>query len=312
VSVPPEPHPLDYDWRFTHDTVQLLAKLAPQQGETLILGAPSVARFLEASGRQVILVDRQPLQGVTKHLARDAATFALSPSVFAGAIVDPPWYPNRWRLWTAWVARSVGIDRDIFVSIWPADTRPSAASEIDSINQWLLNWSEIESLPFPVRYDTPIFERAAISASEDKNLAISPGVGSLLRVRVKRLPPAEGPIEQDPTWLRFIINDYQLALRREPTFGKIPSIHRLRKAHDWTWPFVSERAPERQLISLWSSRNEVAGVSSSSALVASIRTAIKSTTVEQFEKALIKFPSLLDWQIPRPPYRRVLEWSHPQ
>jgi hypothetical protein len=312
LSGPPEPHPLDYDWRFTHDTVQWLAELAPQHGETLILGAPSVARFLQASKRDVILVDRQPLQGVTKHLARDAATFALPTRAFARAIVDPPWYPHHWRLWTAWVARSIGMDRDIFVSIWPSETRPRAASEINAIDQWLSGWAEIESVPFPVRYETPIFEQAAISASGDGKLTASPGVGRLLRVHVKRLPPAERPLDQHPTWLRFTVNDYQLALRLDPAFAEVPSMRRLAKAHDWIWPFVSERAPERDLIDLWSSRNEVAIVSSSSALAGSIRTAIKAMTVEEFDKALVNFPGLLEWQIPRPPYRRVLEWYHPQ
>jgi hypothetical protein len=312
LSVPPEPHPLDYDWRFTHATVQWLAELAPQHGETLILGAPTVARFLQASKRDVFLVDRQPLQGVSNHWARDAATFALPNRAFAGAIIDPPWYPQYWRLWVTWVARSVGVDRDIFVSIWPSETRPNAALEINAIDQWLSGWAEIESVPFPMRYETPIFEQAAISAAGNKKFTASPGRGRLLRIHVKRLPPAEPPPVQHPTWLRFTINDYQLALRLGPGFADVPSMRRLSKTQDWIWPFVSKRAPERDLIDLWSSRNEVAIITSSSTLAKSIRMAIKATTVEEFERALLNWPGLLEWQIPRPPYRRVLEWHHPQ
>lgn len=314
MSRSPEPHPLDYDWRFTNDTVEYLAKLAPQHGETLILGAPSVARFLQGSGQHVTLVDRQPLQGVANQIARDPATFDLPSRGFAAAILDPPWYPNCWRLWIAWVARTIGLDRDILASIWPAETRPSAESELARIYQWLLGWSEVERLPSVVRYQTPIFEQAAICASRDKRLAASPGVGHLLRIRATNIPPPEPPVEQRSTWRRFVINDYQLALRCEPSTGDAPSIRRLGEAQHWVWPFVSERAPERNLIGLWSSRNEVAVVSGSSTLASWITAAIKSTTAEQFEKTLERFGALalLEWQMPRPPYWRILEWHHPQ
>jgi hypothetical protein len=292
--------------------VQRIAELAPHRGEVLILGAPSVARSLQGSNRTVFLVDRQPIQGVAKHLARDAATFPLPPRSFSGALIDPPWYPHHWRLWTAWVARSIGMGRDIFVSIWPLETRPSAASEINAIHDWLSGWAEIERVPFPVRYETPIFEQAAVSASGDSRLRASPGVGRLLRVHVQRLPAVERPLDQDPSWLRFTINDYQLALRLERNISAPPQMLRVANANEWIWPSVSRRAAKRDLIDLWSSRNEVAIVRGPNVLAAAIRTAIKAATVEQFENALVKFPGLLEWQIPRPPYRRVLEWHHPQ
>jgi hypothetical protein len=182
--------------------------------------------------------------------------------------------------------------------------------EITALNAWLSEWAEIESIQLSVRYDVPIFEEAAISASRDKKLAISPRVGHLLRLRVKRLPRPEQPVEQRDTWLRFVVDDYQLALRLVPDLGKVPAISALKDTERWIWPFVSERAPERNLIDLWSSRNEVATVSSSRDLATAIHTALKAEREEQFESALRDFPALLEWQIPRPPHRRILEWHH--
>jgi hypothetical protein len=309
----PEPHPLDYDWRFENATVQALGAMIPRLGRMLIVGAPSVARFLQTLDRDMILVDRQPLQGIANHLVREAATFDLPNEPFAAAIIDPPWYPDKWRLWTTWVARAIGLGRDLFVSLWPSEARPNALLEINEIGAWLSDWAEIEWLGVSARYETPIFEQAAISASKDGMLAISPRVGRLLRLRVRRLPPPAQPSEPASTRLRFVIDDYQLGLRLGPGLGGSSSIRALTNKEKWIWPFVSERAPERGLIDLWSSRNEVASVGSPRGLAAAIRTALKKgDRKKDFERALMDFPELLEWQIPRPPHRRILEWHHRQ
>jgi hypothetical protein len=112
--------------------------------------------------------------------------------------------------------------------------------------------------------------------------------------------------------LRFAVDGYQLALRLGADSDDAPTIQALKNAERWIWPFISERAPERSLIDLWSSRNEVARVSNSRNLAAAIRTALKAERKEEFERALRDFPSLLEWQIPHPPHGRILEWHHQQ
>ena len=61
------PHPLDFDWRFDEPTIAKLCA-AVRGRYVLALGAPSIARRIEASGGRVLLVDRQPAQGVDHQL----------------------------------------------------------------------------------------------------------------------------------------------------------------------------------------------------------------------------------------------------
>jgi hypothetical protein len=51
----PEPHILDYDWRFSRETVSSLSTPVRQSDAVLTVGTPSLARYLESFGYDVIL-----------------------------------------------------------------------------------------------------------------------------------------------------------------------------------------------------------------------------------------------------------------
>ena len=57
----PDPHPLDYDWRFTDETSMRIADRFFQGDYVLILGCPSIALRLNKDVRYT-LIDRQPLE----------------------------------------------------------------------------------------------------------------------------------------------------------------------------------------------------------------------------------------------------------
>jgi hypothetical protein len=120
----------------------------------------------------VLLVDRQPVQGVSNHLVGEAGTVVLPRLEFSGAVIDPPWYPAVWRKWTAWAASAVGADCEVIVSIWPEDTRPSAAIELSLLRDWLSQWADFEKLDFASRYDTPQFEQIAHSVGTPRSMAL--------------------------------------------------------------------------------------------------------------------------------------------
>jgi hypothetical protein len=307
-----EPHPLDSDWRFSQATIQRLLTIIPKSDPLLLIGTPSLARALEGSHRKVLLVDRQPVQGVSNHLAVEAGTVVLPRLEFSGAVIDPPWYPAAWRKWTAWAASAVGAGCEVTVSIWPEDTRPSAAIELSLLRDWLSQWADFEKLDFESRYDTPQFERIAHSVETPQSMGFSPRHGSLFRFRKRKEAPQEFfPLEKH-RWLRFLLNDYQLALRLGDSTDPGPGLHQVEGSNGWIWPFVSNRAPGRSSIDLWSSRNEVAKVHDPIMLAQVIKAALKSETKQRFDNALIHFPELLEWQIPRPPYERVAQWEHRQ
>jgi len=74
-ATPPSPHPLDFDWRYDRETALSLVTLLRDRGPTLAIGAPTVARLMQADGYDITLVDRQPLQGVRDHVVAEATEF---------------------------------------------------------------------------------------------------------------------------------------------------------------------------------------------------------------------------------------------
>lgn len=310
VHQPPEPHPLDFDWRYTPDTIAALSKMLPVDGPVLAVGAPNLARHLSSAGRDVMLIDRQPMQRVSQHLAIDIDDNTPLLTGYRAAIVDPPWYVPHVRCWIAWTANCLGLDGKILATIWPSGTRPDGEPEHQFVMEWLRQWATVQQSPFSPNYETPIFEQYAEIAATGAELSRSPRQGRLLSIRVNRLPKIPSLEEQPRQWLRFILNDYQLALRLNPDDADPLEILPHPHAIGWTWPFVSKRAPGRGEIDLWSSRNEVALVKNPAALAGLLRRLAESDNSSSFDAELSQLPQLTNWAIPKPPYWRFLEWSH--
>jgi hypothetical protein len=256
------------------------------------------------------LIDRQPLQGVGSHIVCAVEDFA-TVAEFRTAIVDSPWYPQQLRNWSRAAGLAVGVGGSVFVSVWPAHTRPRAAQELMSMLNDISSWAEIERNIETLSYDQPAFEVAARCCSGDAQLSRSPLVGELVRLVVRDLPQRGDGHQSREHWLRFTIDDYQLALRLDAATA-LTGINGIPGADGWQWPYVSARAPFRDRIGLWSSAGEVAAVSDPRLVAATLRDAFQRLDNGGFETALAATPELLSWRIPRPPYRRSIEWQHRQ
>ena len=309
-DLPASPHPLDFDWRYDDATAQALTTLLRDSPPIVAIGAPTVARLLEATGVDVTLVDRQPIQAARRHIVCEAADF-IADRRYRTALVDPPWYPAQLSSWSEAAARAVGVGGAVFVSVWPDMTRPSAAAEVACALKGFSRWAHICRNVATLRYATPWFETVARKHGEGTELSRSPLIGELVRLDVRTPPPvglAEDAVEQ---WLRFAIDDYQLAIRRRPGDGPI-RIEPVLSADGWYWPYVSARSPGIDQIDIWSSDGEVARLESSERMIDAVRQALRVPDGDAFERALIDVPALLSWRIPRPPYRRLIEWPHRQ
>ena len=152
-----DPHPLDFDWRFDEVTVERLAQ-ALRGHFPLLLGAPSVARRLEALGEPVLLVDRQPLQGVRNQLITDISDLERVSGSHSIVFADPPWYPDEVIAWTEVAARIVGLRGEVLVTVWPPNARPQAEPQFDDLVKELSRWSTVEQFPIVPTYDVPSFE----------------------------------------------------------------------------------------------------------------------------------------------------------
>lgn len=310
VIEPPSPHPLDFDWRYDQQTTGRVAQLVRCESPVIAFGVPSVARLLDREGTAVTLVDRQPLQGVRNHLVGPVEDFD-AVAKFRTAVVDPPWYPRQLLNWSRVAARSVGVGGTVFVSVWPDSTRQHAAHELASVLADVSRWASIERAVTRLVYNEPVFETTARAHEMAPQLSRSPLVGELVCLKVRQLPHWIAEPKRQEQWLRFTVDDYQLALRIDTPTAEI-GISIVDGANGWEWPYVSARAPCRQQIGLWSSAGEVAAVSDPRALAMSLRNAFLKEDNTGFETALAATPELLSWRIPRPPFRRSIEWQHRQ
>lgn len=307
---PPSPHPLDFDWRYDDATARTLAGLLRNSGSILALGAPSVARLLDQDGIAVTLVDRQPLQNVRRHMVCAVEEFETSIR-FDTAIMDPPWYPGHLLAWSKIAAISVGVGGAVLASVWPEDTRPGAAADLASALGAISDWATIERNVGVLRYAEPLFEIVARSPNGDDPMSRSPLRGELVKLTVNRLPEPDRVGSPQVFWQRFTVDDYQLAVRISEASGPA-GVRRLPNADGWRWPFVSARAPEMRKVSIWSSEGEVGIVGDPARTVEVLRSAFASRDEAFFDLALAEMPELLGWRIPRPPYRRSIEWLHRQ
>jgi hypothetical protein len=307
------PHPLDFDWRFEEATVHRICAMLSPGKTVLALGAPSVARRLEQLGCDVMLIDRQPKLGVSRHFVAEIELL-VNPvaSGYDVAIVDPPWYPDSLVHWATYAANCVRVGGTVLTSAWPAWARPTAEHQLNKVIATMSDWATVRRVPFDPTYNPPRFEQLAIEAGGQGPLSVSPRRGVLLELSVLRKPPQLSPLARPEVWQRFVIDDYQLALRLCGPETACPSIVPHPKAVGWQWPYVSARAPGRSEIDLWSSEGEVARVFSATTVAELVRRAISSERHDAFERALKQLPDLLSWKIPRPPYRSLIEWQHQQ
>lgn len=306
VILPPWPHPLDFDWRYDEATAEALVSRIANLAPIVAIGAPTVVRLFEAAGGDVTLVDRQPIQAVRRHIVCDAADFVADRN-YRAALVDPPWYPAQLTCWSEVAARAVGPGGTVFVSVWPDVTRPSAAAELALIFNRFSQWAEISRNTATLHYVTPLFETVARKHGGTTQLSRSPLIGELVRLDVRTSPPVAVPKMAADKWLRLTIDDYQLAIRDRPGTGPI-RMEPVASADGWHWPYVSARAPGIDQIDIWSSHGEVATFGSSGRVIDIVRQAVSAPDADAFERALIDVPALLAWRVPRPPYRRVIEW----
>ncbi len=308
----PESHPLDFDWRFDSETIDELLRILPNKGPILALGCPSLVKRLAKSGRVALLVDRQPIHYLENHVELDLQVAPPPFSGFSASIIDPPWYPEHARRWISWAANCLVDGGEILASIWPNQTRPEGEIEYQYLKSWIATWAEVYELEYRPKYEIPPFEIASELYSQSGELARSPRAGRLIKIKMKRKPALTKTTPGHDTWTRFIFNNYQVAVRNRPGTSTETTLNKLPNASGWIWPYVSRRAPHREKIDVWSSRNEVAQAKNPPLLINSLRSLISSSTEVDFKSALSDFPVLLEWKIPLPPYWRTQEWLHQQ
>lgn len=298
----PDPHPLDYDWRFTNETADYIASLCKSE-PVLAIGVPTVAIKLDDQNRNVTLVDWHPIQVAKQHLHIDVNISPPIKSNYKNVVMDPPWYLDIYYRWLSWAANSAGKDSIILLSIWPDSTRPNAIKEKEDLFTWVKNWGEIRIYENCLSYETPAFEKHTLI----KELEEKTRKGDLVIIKINSVPILLDFEPAGDTWHRYIFNDYQIAVKENRTIdeGNGFSIKKIENANGWIWPYVSKRALGREKIDLWSSDNEVGTVENSLELIKLLDHLMKTNITE---KKPSTFEKLSEWDIPTPPYKRTMKW----
>ena len=262
----PEPHPIDFEWRFTAAAADALAEeIAAYSGRIACFGTPGVFWRLALRGREVVLYDRNPrirrciepyLNGTPAHI-ETVDLDATCPVSASNDIVlmDPPWYLDHYEVWIAHASRIVRSGGLVVSTLFPPLLRPDACDQRRVVKEKLLELGAIERST-PILYSTPVFEQTVL---EDAGLGRLGNwrMGEVLWVSVgsapvKRTPPI-GSV--GPRWERFQLGLQVIAVRSDSAdFGAV-QLRPVGQAKSYSLGTVSSRAPHRSEINVWTSRN---------------------------------------------------------
>jgi hypothetical protein len=262
-NVFPEPHAVDFEWRFAEATVAHLTLLALRTpGKTACLGTPTVFFEIIARGGDAVLYDRNPLWpnvrtgeshnifnvDLCRHRPVGKAEFGL-------ILLDPPWYVGHMRAWLSHALQLARVGGTIIMPIFQDLLRPGARGERASLLSDIQSVGDTNIERNAARYVIPPFERESLAAegivvAEDWRRA------DLLHVTKQR-----GDTQlrfdaiEEPEWVRFQIGLQTVAVRDRPENGRTIRTRSLYQDGSVILKSVSARDPIRSEIGLWTSRN---------------------------------------------------------
>ncbi len=221
VMIRPDPHPLDFDWRFDAASTERLAGHA-RNGRTLLLGCPSVAEAIARNERDVTLIDWQPLPDASNRIEHIQADLRSDKVVGEGGqfdtvIIDSPWYIDYLKPWLEQARHGVRTGGLIMFSLWPPETRPSAAAEARDILEFASFFGPCRLESSALRYVTPSFELQSAAVS-GRVVSDRWRYGDLATVDVSNrsniMPARDGHRDRSRSiWHRYVFDKQQIALR---------------------------------------------------------------------------------------------------
>jgi len=266
-----DPHPADYDWRYTSKAWdELTTRLSPfikSNCEIALLGTPTLFLNLYRSGVYLTLFDNSASvladlesSGITKGLFHHNMFDPILE--FSGKydviVADPPWYVPFHK---AFILRSTELLKEqglLLLSVPPWLTRPSAIADRAAITKFATKagFDLIEIAPGALSYQCPKFEQIALSMQ-----GIYCGdwrTGDLFVLR--KIKEAQASLKvsypkDEPVWYEYRFGLLKVKLRHRT---RIESGKLRIKPVSSEGPYlgtVSRRSPLRHRIDLWTSDN---------------------------------------------------------
>jgi len=268
----PLPHPLDYEWRFSHSAseyiVESCMRFTKPTDSVVLLGAPSVLKcFVERSyPRRAMLIDENKALGTSFTSRGDFLRYDLLndelPNVLGSVVVaDPPWYEQHTMgfLWAA--CKFCEIGGTVLLILPPVGTRPGVLAERAHIFHWAseLGLEHTRTEESVITYISPLFEVNALRA-ESIQVPLDWRRADLASFTYRqRIPIARPAVERDVVrWDETILSSVRFRVRHEPEMAfRDPSL--VRVIHGDVLPSVSSRDDRRKLAAVWTSGNRIYG-----------------------------------------------------
>jgi len=276
----PEPHPLDFDWRFTEETLLSLRTILrfARLESMAILGAPTLYKYLVDSGTNAWLYDKNPsairylqTEGYDSVTECDLLKSADTSKQFQWVFADPPWYVEHYEAFLT-VAHGLLIPGgQLLLSMLPRLTRPLASSQRLHIINYAagLGFDLIEVTRGALKYESPPFELEALRA---EGIAIENWrSGDLFSfvLRSHELEP-DSPAEREASapWTTIELGSTTIRIKSDhESQTERFSYEPVSQSGDTRLHSVSRRSPSRSRINLWTSRNVALIVSQRGTLI---------------------------------------------
>jgi hypothetical protein len=263
----PEPHPLDFDWRFSKRALEEIEKrLDPSTSKTIaVLGAPTVFKYLRNRGRPAFLFDRNAQ--IIAHLKRegynevtqcDLFRFSLNDQ-FDCVVADPPWYLDHYQAFIEAARRMLMPDGKLLISVLPPLTRPSAESDRSAI----VGFAQERGFDLfcvdraVLGYLSPPFEVASLK-SDGIVMPVwrSGDLYTFVLARREQLDREVKSPDEEQGWQTFTIGRTVVKVKSDDIPSEMQfDFDNVSEMNDFRLRSVSRRSPSRAAINLWTSRN---------------------------------------------------------
>ena len=267
----PVPHPLDFDWRFTPETINYvfhrISSLNHNPQGLCFLGAPTLFRAAHERGisSPCYLIDASATSAKALKNTAPQSIFVTDllngpiPNLqVAVTVADPPWYEEFVRafLWAA--AQLVQPGGFVFLSFPPLGTRPLIEEEWSRTEEFAQQLGlTVTEQTGALKYVSPPFEQNALRAAQHKYVHAHwrPGILVLLEktgeCRISR-PAAQSDREQ---WIEQSLLGVRWRFRRQHLADGHPLLNELVSGDILN--SVSRRDLRRTSADVWTSGNRI-------------------------------------------------------
>ena len=305
-------HPADYDWRFTQQTVDILASFIREYrsefaSKVALFGVHTLYDTLSKLSIDVALFNksRSLLEDLRKigyeygliefDLFHSATGFA---SQFGIVVADPPWYIEHYEAFIARSGEVLGVGGYLLISVIPELTRPSAYQDREEIMliAQQCGFELLKQYNNLLEYETPVFEQVAFATHG--LLCTNWRAGDLWILQKNRQVPIScvvSSLDPEPAWCEFRIGNRKIKVKQ--LIGQSEAAHFDYEPADPSGRYftnTSRRSPLRNRIDVWTSDNLAYSVTQTSVLMQCLTLIEQHDSIDTVALHLHNSPSVLE------------------